>query len=242
MTFRVMGEVEVGSIETIRHLDSGTKLNITREKNGKLLSRLARYVVPKGNFDGSGSDVTDVESSDDSGGMKDAAVDKLDKVSIECSYCSVVEKHTLVKCDTCYKFFCNGRGKTYSSHIVEHLVKSRHKTVSIEEGTKSIHCFSCGNRNVFEQGFVRAENALVILCRLPCSIESYILSMAKFSDWQPVIFGQMVQPCLVPSPNAAGMNITRNEIHLLENDWAAADFRSAESLVVVDPAAEVLLR
>ena len=76
--------------------------------------------------------------------------------------------------DYIMKTFCNGKGKMHNSHIVEHLVLSRHKVVAINE-TKKLKCFSCDNTNIFELGFVQAEDTVVILCRLPCSVKSDIL-------------------------------------------------------------------
>jgi regulator of nonsense transcripts 1 len=35
----------------------------------------------------------------------------------------------MVQCVPCNKWFCNSRGNTSASHIVNHLVKSKHKEV-----------------------------------------------------------------------------------------------------------------
>jgi hypothetical protein len=232
VSVRVMGAIEIGNIESIRHGAGGTKLNIRMANSRKLLSRFARVVVPKGNFVGSEATVTKFESSCE---KEEATVTKF----VKCGYCDCLDKDALVKCCKCDKIFCNGKGKMHNSHIVEHLVLSRHKVVAINE-TKKLKCFSCDTTNIFELGFVQAEDTVVILCRLPCSVKSDILDLANFSEWRPVILGQMFQPCLVASPNVPV--ITINEIRRLENDWAAVGFEGAESVVVVDPDAVVLLR
>ena len=47
-----------------------------------------------------------------------------------CAYCGVHDPGAVVKClhPDCQKWFCNGKGvNEYGSHIILHLVKSKHK-------------------------------------------------------------------------------------------------------------------
>jgi regulator of nonsense transcripts 1 len=44
-----------------------------------------------------------------------------------CSYCGIHTPSSVVKCVACNKWFCNSRGNSSSSHIVNHLVRARHK-------------------------------------------------------------------------------------------------------------------
>lgn len=44
-----------------------------------------------------------------------------------CAYCGIHSVSSVVKCVTCDKWFCNSRGKSSSSHIINHLVRARHK-------------------------------------------------------------------------------------------------------------------
>ena len=46
-----------------------------------------------------------------------------------CSYCNIHDPASVVLCNTCKKWFCNGRGSTSGSHIINHLVRSKHKEV-----------------------------------------------------------------------------------------------------------------
>jgi hypothetical protein len=49
-----------------------------------------------------------------------------------CAYCGVHEPSAVVKCmhADCGKWFCNGKGLSeYGSHIVLHMVKSKHKEI-----------------------------------------------------------------------------------------------------------------
>lgn len=46
-------------------------------------------------------------------------------------YCGVHSPASVVRCNfpSCKKWFCNGRGNTSGSHIITHLVRSKHKEV-----------------------------------------------------------------------------------------------------------------
>lgn len=40
-----------------------------------------------------------------------------------CKYCGIHEPNCVVMCNCCKKWFCNGRGNTSGSHIINHLVR-----------------------------------------------------------------------------------------------------------------------
>lgn len=88
-----------------------------------------------------------------------------------CKYCGIHEPSTVVKCNTCCKWFCNGRGSTSGSHIVNHLVRAKHHGVTLHAdgplGETVLECYSCGVRNVFVLGFIpaKADSVVVLLCR-----------------------------------------------------------------------------
>ena len=44
-----------------------------------------------------------------------------------CKYCGIFSPDSVVQCNICHRWFCNGRGNTSAAHIVMHLVKSKHK-------------------------------------------------------------------------------------------------------------------
>ena len=60
------------------------------------------------------------------------------------------------------------------SHIVNHLVRSRNKEVTLHRdsplGETVLECYNCGRRNVFMLGFISAkeESVVMLLCRHPC--------------------------------------------------------------------------
>jgi len=88
-----------------------------------------------------------------------------------CKYCGISEPSTVVMCNVCKKWFCNGRGNTSGSHIVHHLVRAKHREVTLHGdgplGETVLECYSCGVRNVFVLGFIpaKADSVVVLLCR-----------------------------------------------------------------------------
>ncbi len=88
-----------------------------------------------------------------------------------CRYCGIHSPDSVVKCMQCSKWFCNGKGHTTGSHIVTHLVKARHKEISLHPdtplGETVLECYQCGTRNVFILGFIPAkkDTVVVLLCR-----------------------------------------------------------------------------
>ena len=74
-------------------------------------------------FEDEDEDQTAVAGASASSPVGDAA----NKVS--CMYCGISDPNSLVQCNICKKWFCNGRGNTSGSHIVNHLVRARHKEV-----------------------------------------------------------------------------------------------------------------
>lgn len=50
-----------------------------------------------------------------------------------CSYCGIHNTGSVVKCSICAKWFCNSRGNTSGAHIVQHLVRARHREVNLHK-------------------------------------------------------------------------------------------------------------
>ncbi|GAY49723.1 hypothetical protein CUMW_121290 [Citrus unshiu] len=101
---------------------------------------------------------------------------KADFTEHACRYCGVSNPACVVRCNvpSCRKWFCNSRGNTSGSHIVNHLVRAKHKEVCLHKdsplGETILECYNCGCRNVFLLGFISAktESVVVLLCREPC--------------------------------------------------------------------------
>lgn len=95
--------------------------------------------------------------------------------SYACSYCAMsADPACVVKCVESGKWFCNGRGNTSASHIIQHLVRSRNKQIALHPesplGETILECYNCGCRNVFLLGFIpaKSDSVVVLLCREPC--------------------------------------------------------------------------
>src|SRR6266508_391296 len=93
-------------------------------------------------------------------------------VILSYSYCGIHSPASVVKCLICSKWFCNSRGNTSASHIVNHLVRAKHKEVILHAesplGETTPECYNCGSKNVFMLGFIpaKSDTVVVLLCRL----------------------------------------------------------------------------
>ncbi|RQM07359.1 hypothetical protein DH86_00003096, partial [Scytalidium sp. 3C] len=92
-----------------------------------------------------------------------------------CAYCGIHNPKCVIKCLGCSKWFCSARGNATSSHIVNHLVRARHKEVQLHPdsalGDTVLECYNCGTKNVFLLGFIpaKSDSVVVLLCRQPCA-------------------------------------------------------------------------
>lgn len=111
------------------------------------------------------------EEEDDDGAASVTASTMAELPAHACKYCGIHEPSTVVMCNGCKKWFCNGRGSTSGSHIVNHLVRAKHREVTLHSdgplGETVLECYSCGVRNVFVLGFIpaKADSVVVLLCR-----------------------------------------------------------------------------
>jgi regulator of nonsense transcripts 1 len=139
----------------------------------------------------------------------------------------------VVKCGAkdCNKWFCNGKGLSqYGSHILLHLVKSRHKDISLHpESTLKdtvIECYNCSSRNIFLLGFVSAkqDTVIILLCREPCLTQlSNKESKWDMENWQPLIENKAILHWLVKPPPEIEVKKSRKirpqDINKLEELW-----------------------
>lgn len=123
-------------------------------------------------------------------------------------YCGIHNSASVVKCLSCTKWFCSARGNTSSSHIVNHLVRARHKEVQLHPGSALgdtvLECYSCGTKNVFLLGFIpaKSDTVVVLLCRSPCASQPSSKDMNwDTSRWQPLIEDRSFLPWLVAPPS-----------------------------------------
>ena len=151
-----------------------------------------------------------------------------------CSYCGACEESSVVKCCQCDKWFCNGTSNTSGSHIINHLVRSRHRTAALHEssplGDATLECFNCGSRNVFLLGFIpcKQDNIVVLICREPCLSSNSIGQLKDNPNWdltlwQPLIEERSFVPWLVKMPEIEQEDhyapLSYQQISKLEEIW-----------------------
>ncbi|KAF7311201.1 Regulator of nonsense transcripts 1 [Mycena kentingensis (nom. inval.)] len=171
-----------------------------------------------------------------------------------CSYCGIHSPASVVKCLVCAKWFCNSRGNTSASHIVNHLVRAKHKEVILHAesplGETTPECYNCGSKNVFMLGFIpaKSDTVVVLLCRQPCAAISKDISW-NAALWAPLIDDRSFLSWLVKPPTETeqlrSRQISFAQINRLEDLWrenANATLEDLEKPGVDDEPQPILLR
>ncbi|KAL7005337.1 ATP-dependent RNA helicase [Cystobasidiomycetes sp. EMM_F5] len=172
------------------------------------------------------------------------------------SYCGIHSPASVVRCLICDKWFCNSRGSTSGSHIVNHLVRAKHKEVTLHAdsplGETTPECYNCGAKNVFILGFIpaKSETVVVLLCRQPCAAMQNSKDIAwDVSQWSPLIEDRQFLSWLVKVPTEQeqlrARQITFQQINKLEEVWkdnAKATLEDLEKPGVDDEPQPVLLK
>ncbi|KEP53917.1 putative regulator of nonsense transcripts protein [Rhizoctonia solani 123E] len=171
-----------------------------------------------------------------------------------CSYCGIHSPASVVKCLICSKWFCNSRGNTSASHIVNHLVRAKHKEVVLHAesplGETTPECYNCGSKNAFMLGFIpaKSDTVVVLLCRQPCAAISKDISW-NTSLWAPLIEDRSFLSWLVTPPSEQeqlrARQITYAQINRLEDLWrenASATLEDLEKPGVDDEPQPILQR
>ncbi|GJE87034.1 ATP dependent helicase [Phanerochaete sordida] len=156
-----------------------------------------------------------------------------------CSYCGIHSPASVVKCLICQKWFCNSRGNTSASHIVNHLVRAKHKEVILHAesplGETIPECYNCGSKNVFMLGFIpaKSDTVVVLLCRQPCAAVSKDISW-NASLWAPLIDDRSFLSWLVKPPSETeqlrSRQISFQQINRLEDLWRENSNATLEDL------------
>ncbi|GBG63841.1 hypothetical protein CBR_g39626 [Chara braunii] len=160
-----------------------------------------------------------------------------------CKYCAIHNPASVVRCNvpSCRKWFCNSRGNTSASHIINHLVRAKHKEVSLHRdtplGETILECYNCGCRNVFLLGFVpaKSESVVVLLCRDPCLSVNGLKDMNwDLSQWLPLIDDGSFREWLVKVPSEQeqlrARQISAQQINKMEELWKTNPEATLEEL------------
>ncbi|CAG8464750.1 11326_t:CDS:10 [Ambispora leptoticha] len=167
---------------------------------------------------------------DELDGFQDLAVVDKELHDHACRYCGIHAVSAVARCVTCNKWFCNSRGNTSGSHIINHLVRAKHKEVALHPdstlGETTLECYSCGCRNVFLLGFIpaKSDTVVVLLCRQPCAAMPSSKDMNwDTSQWLPLIDDRCFLSWLVKVPSEQeqlrARQITAQQINKLEELW-----------------------
>lgn len=163
-----------------------------------------------------------------------------------CRYCGYSHSIGVARCNTCRKWFCNNRGSTSTSHLVSHLVRSKHKEVSLHPDSPLremiLECYVCGCKNIFMLGFVPSaeDNVVVLLCREPCLASPMLKDMHwDPTTWLPLIEERQLLSWLVEVPDkksrraVKGMkrDLTGKQIAQLEELWKENPEATLESML-----------
>ena len=170
-------------------------------------------------------------ADDDDPDDEEEVPEKLELREWACKYCGIDDPACVARCVESGKWFCNWTGGTSGSHLVQHLVRAKHRTVCLHKdsplGETVLECYNCGNRNVFLIGFVPAktESVVVLLCRVCVETVPALKSMDwDLGAWMPLIADKKLLPWLVREPtdekvlkNAVAPHAAK--IHQIEELW-----------------------
>uniref|UniRef100_A0AC35UAT7 AAA_12 domain-containing protein n=1 Tax=Rhabditophanes sp. KR3021 TaxID=114890 RepID=A0AC35UAT7_9BILA len=172
-----------------------------------------------------------------------------------CLYCGIHDVGGVVKCSECDRWFCNGKGKTSGAHILQHLIRSRHKEIEVHPessiGDSNIECYHCEAKNIFVLGFIpsKDDNVIVILCR-NCST-----NCGKSENWNnkelsSLISNRSLLPWLVKFPSRESIRnafkISASQIRALEELWTRnpkavfSDLNNPENMEDVEPVRQAI--
>ncbi|KAH8893294.1 hypothetical protein GQ53DRAFT_108556 [Thozetella sp. PMI_491] len=166
-------------------------------------------------------------------GMKLSPPEEKELPGHACAYCGIHSPGCVVKCLACNKWFCSAKTNSTSSHIVNHLVRARHKEVQLHPqsalGDTVLECYNCGTKNVFLLGFIpaKSDTVVVLLCRQPCAATTSTKDMSwDISRWQPLLEDRSFLSWLVQTPTDAeqlrARHLTAPMMAKLEEMWREA--------------------
>ncbi|KAF9028563.1 ATP dependent helicase [Hymenopellis radicata] len=188
---------------------------------------ISEYNGPASNGHGHAHNNLSIVAGEDFDGVLDDLKD-VDLPPHACSYCGIHSPASVVKCLICAKWFCNSRGNTSASHIVNHLVRAKHKEVILHAesplGETTPECYNCGSKNVFMLGFIpaKSDTVVVLLCRQPCAAVSKDISW-NAALWSPLIDDRSFLSWLVKPPSETeqlrSRQISFAQINRLEDLW-----------------------
>ena len=126
-----------------------------------------------------------------------------------CEYCNCSNINCLAQCATTGLYFCNGKGETSKSHIIQHLQSIHCDTINLPRENRfsnvSLRCYICNSTNIFRLGFVfDKDGKIFIVCRSPCQFDESLTEKGVNNEgFQPLVVDNEILPEVVnvPEPN-----------------------------------------
>ncbi|CAD8211161.1 unnamed protein product [Paramecium octaurelia] len=136
--------------------------------------------------------------------IKRATEQQLQIADYSCEYCLQSDVNAVAQCLQCKRWYCNCATKS-GSHIILHLIKSKHSQISLHEQNKvqitTIECYICEQRNMFTLGQVNVkvdgEENILILCRGCLPLKQSDKITWDSNDYQPLIKDKCIQDWLL---------------------------------------------
>ncbi|XP_018024083.1 regulator of nonsense transcripts 1-like isoform X2 [Hyalella azteca] len=147
-----------------------------------------------------------------------------------CQYCNLHDPKSVVHCNVCKKWFCNGMGTSTGSHIITHLVRAKHKEISVHKdglvADTVLECYCCGVKNIFVLGFIpaQAESVVVLMCRQPCAGRNNLKDMNWDPEqWRPLVSNRSLLDWIVRVPTTEeqlrARQISPQQMAMIEDLW-----------------------
>ena len=129
-----------------------------------------------------------------------------------CFFCEIERKEILIKCMECDKLFCNGKSENTKCHIVHHLKKSSHKTISLHPHNTIIKCVNkeCGDNNIFNLYYLKKSDKYETYCK------SHIPKEEEKNAKKYIDENGQISTEIVPEPTEEEDVKKLNEVNLIE--------------------------
>ncbi|CCD20512.1 RNA helicase (UPF2 interacting domain) Type III restriction enzyme res subunit AAA domain [Trypanosoma vivax] len=143
-----------------------------------------------------------------------------------CAYCAESNFETLLRCDTCDKWFCNGARAKGRAHILYHAAINRSHPFSTHPSCPitgmRLECAACESTNVFALRFFPGTSGArnLLICRYCFDAGSLgDVPARRSADWLPLVRGNRVIESVCRFPSEPCSDITENDINRLEAKW-----------------------
>ena len=191
---------------------------------------------------GSGSESEGEEEDDDvssTSTSEQIVVEDKKKCPWACRYCGVSTPSCVARCMESGWWFCNGTGGSTASHLIQHMVRARHKEVCLHPESPLqetiVECYNCGSRNCFNMGFLpKGDGVVILLCRNCLGLGALKELGWEHDAWMPLVKDRSFVPWLISVPTEdeqlRARKVTAAQIDKLEQLWKTDPSATIEDL------------